>query len=271
MFRAWEIQLHQIGSAFENSDVPLSFRGDLSYIKKAFTAAEHALIFGEGKTADSALRGAEKTSVKLGPFTIDTDIGGALGRYALSPAQAQPEGGAQTAHIPSRQSHSTLSGEDRGLQLLRMLDFGRQLSPDGQVLPVRQRFTFAIDDGQMYIGTSGHVESTTVPLGKLRLMNKKFSFDTFSKHNMYAGSSKALRFAGELTIVNLRDPDSTSVGTWSEADEYLMIVDNNSGSFAPLLPSAGLDVCLHCNLPDVPGRFHLGECSNGRLGLLLRL
>ena len=90
--------------------------------------------------------------------------------------------------------------------------------------------------------------------------------DRFSV-DRYAGSSKALRFAGELTIVNLRDPDSTSVGTWTEADEYLMIVDNNSGSFAPLLPSAGLDVCLHCNLPDVPGRFRLGECSNGRLGL----
>ena len=139
------------------------------------------------------------------------DIGGALGRYALSPEQAQPQGGqgAQTAHIPSRQGHSTLSGEDRGLQLLRMLDFGRQLSPDGQVLPVRQRFTFAIDDGQMYIGTSGHVESTTVPLGKLRLMNKKFSFDTFSKHNMYEAPATierrpALLFLGHISPICAR-------------------------------------------------------------------
>ena len=69
MFRAWEIQLHQIGSAFENSDVPLSFRGDLSYIKKAFTAAEHALIFGEGKTADSALRGYETLTEIQGNLT----------------------------------------------------------------------------------------------------------------------------------------------------------------------------------------------------------
>ena len=89
-----------------------------------------------------------------------------------------------------------------------MLDFGRQLSPDGQVLPVRQRFTFAIDDGQMYIGTSGHVESTTVPLGKLRLMNKKFSFDTFSKHNMYEAPAiierrPALLFLGHISPIVL--------------------------------------------------------------------
>ena len=35
----------------------------------------------------------------------------------------------------------------------------------GVVLNERQRFTFGLDDDQMYIATSGHVDSTTVPLG----------------------------------------------------------------------------------------------------------
>eukprot|EP01043_Picozoa_sp_COSAG02_P051222 COSAG02_NODE_5365_length_4397_cov_2.696603_3_plen_77_part_00 len=35
----------------------------------------------------------------------------------------------------------------------------------GVVLNERQRFTYGLDDDQMYIATSGHVDSTTVPLG----------------------------------------------------------------------------------------------------------
>ena len=35
----------------------------------------------------------------------------------------------------------------------------------GARLNERQRFTYGLDDDQMYIATSGHLESTTVPLG----------------------------------------------------------------------------------------------------------
>ena len=84
-------------------------------------------------------------------------------------------------------------------------------------------------------------------------MSKKFSFDTFSKHNMYAGSSKALRYAGELTVINLSKQQSDGVETWSEEDEYRLIVDNNSGSFAPDWPSEGLEAVLRCNFQRCQG------------------
>ena len=41
VFRAYTLGLHHIGSIFDLSDHPLVFRGDLSYQKRAFTAAEH--------------------------------------------------------------------------------------------------------------------------------------------------------------------------------------------------------------------------------------
>jgi hypothetical protein len=100
-------------------------------------------------------------------------------------------------------------------------------------------------------------------------MSKKFSFDTFSKHNMYAGSSKALRYAGELTVINLSRQRSDGMETWSDEDEYRLIVDNNSGSFAPEWPSEGVEAVLRCNFPEVPGRFSL-EVIHGPNGANLQ-
>lgn len=256
MFRAWELQLHHIGSAFEYTHTPLTFRGDLSYIKRAFTAAEHALLFGHGKTGTST-SGAQRTGTSLGPFTIDLDLGGAIGRYALNPERHGGAGDNKAQIQPTGYQTDRLVGDERGLSFLRLLAFGRKVSPDGTVLNERQRFTYALDDDQMYVATSGHVDSTTVPLGKLGIMSKKFSFDMFSKHNMYAGSSKALRYAGELTVINLSKPRDARVDSWSEDDEYRLVVDNNSGSFAPPWPSDGLETVLRCNFPEVPGRFSL--------------
>lgn len=266
MFRAWELQLHHIGSAFEYTESPLAFRGDLSYIKRSFTAAEHALLFDHGHTGTGA-SGAQRTGVSLGPFTVDMDLGGSVGRYVLNPQRhsGAPDGIAQIH--PTGYQTDRLVGDERGLSLLRLLAFGRKVSVDGTVLNERQRFTYGLDDDQMYIATSGHLDSTTVPLGKLGLMNKKFSFDMFSKHNMFAGSSKALRYAGELAVINLSKRDGR-VDTWSEDDEYQLIVDNNSGSFAPTWPSDGLETVLRCNFPEVAGRFSL-EVIAGPFGATL--
>ena len=129
MFRAWELQLHHIGSAFEYTPKPLVFRGDLTYIKRSFTAAEHALLFGQGETGSSK-SGAQRTGVSLGPFTVDLDLGGALGRYALNPERAST-GGSAAQIQPAGYSRERLVGDERGLELLRRLAFGRKLAPGG--------------------------------------------------------------------------------------------------------------------------------------------
>ena len=241
VFRAYTLGLHHIGSIFDLSDHPLVFRGDLSYQKRAFTAAEHSLLY---KDDSNTLEAAESTGIKVGPFTLALDLGGSLMRLLLN--------------LPGHTTHTATV--NTGVDLLKEIDLGRRavMQADGQVkYRGRQRFTYAVTDTRLEIATGGMLDTLKIPLGLTGLLSKNMKFDLLSKHNMHAGSRKDLRYAGELVIVNKNPEHAHDVELWSEDDEYEMVFDNGSGSYKPYWPAPQLEELLHCNLPDIPGKFSI--------------
>eukprot|EP00439_Symbiodinium_sp_Y106_P067638 s2670_g11.t1 len=241
VFRAYTLGLHHIGSIFDLSDHPLVFRGDLSYQKRAFTAAEHSLLY---KDDNNTLEVAESTGIKVGPFTLALDLGGSLMRLLLN--------------LPGHTTHTATV--NTGVDLLKEIDLGRRavMQADGQVkYRGRQRFTYAVTDTRLEIATGGMLDTLKIPLGLTGLLSKNMKFDLLSKHNMHAGSRKDLRYAGELVIVNKNPEHAHDVELWSEDDEYEMVFDNGSGSYKPYWPAPQLEELLHCNLPDIPGKFSI--------------
>ena len=241
IFRAYTLGLHHIGSSFDFSEHPLVFRGELSYKKRAFTAAEHSLLY---KDDNDKLEAAAKTSIKLGPFTLALNMGGGLLRYLIN--------------LPGHEtSSSTVS---TGMQLLKLMDLGRRAvrSADGQIkYSGRQRYTYAVTDTRLEIATGGMLDTLKIPLGVTGLLSKRMKFDLLSKHNMHAGSRKDLRYAGELVVVNKNPAHAHDVELWTEDDEYELVFDNGSGSYKPYWPAPEFEELIRCNLPDVPGKFSI--------------
>ncbi|CAE7527124.1 unnamed protein product [Symbiodinium sp. KB8] len=172
------------------------------------------------------------------------DLGGSLVRLLLN----------LPGHVTNTATVNT------GVDLLKEMDLGRRavMQADGQVkYRGRQRFTYAVTDTRIEIATGGMLDTLKIPLGLTGLLSKKMKFDLLSKHNMHAGSRKDLRYAGELVIVNKNPEHAHDVELWSEDDEYEMVFDNGSGSYKPYWPAPQLEELLHCNLPDIPGKFSI--------------
>ena len=217
------------------------FRGELSYQKRAFTAAEHSLLY---KDDADKVEAAASTSVKVGPFSLALNLGGSLMKYLIN----------LPGHVSSSATVNT------GVDLLKQMDLGRRavMSKDGSVkYSGRQRYTYAVTDTRLEIATGGMLDSLKIPLGITGLLSKRMKFDLLSKHNMHAGSRKDLRYAGELVVVNKNPKHAHDVELWSEDDEYEMVFDNGSGSYKPYWPAPEFEELLRCNLPDVPGKFSI--------------
>ena len=232
VFRAYTLGLHHIGSIFDMSEHPLVFRAyDLPYKKRAFTAAEHSLLYQD-----------DNNTLEAAQSVLWMDLGGSLMRLLLN----LPEHETTTATV------------NTGVDLLKEMDLGRRavMQADGQVkYRGRQRFTYAVTDTRLEIATGGMLDTLKIPLG--RLLSKNMKFDHLAKHNMHAGSRKELRYAGELVIVNKNPEHAHDVELWSEDDEYEMVFDNGSGTYKPYWPAPQLEELLHCNLPDIPGKFSI--------------
>ncbi|CAJ1424576.1 unnamed protein product [Effrenium voratum] len=240
VFRAYTLGLHHIGSSFDFSEHPEVFRGDLSYAKRAFTSAEHALLYQDD---DNQLERAARTSIKVGPFDLALNLGGSLFKFLLN--------------LPGQETSSATV--NTGMDLLRQMDLGRRMVKVGDQVSYsgRQRFTYAVTDTRLEIATGGMLDSLKIPLGITGLLSKTMKFDLLSKHNMHAGSRKDLRYAGEVVVINKNPAHANNVELWTEEDEYEMVFDNGSGSYKPYWPAPQLEELLHCNLPDVPGKFSI--------------